>query len=306
MRQSAHGHFSVVLSIMVFAVVSAALGTLPVVAAEQSGLELYRWLDVQGRALPFQDHESILDALRTAPVVQAEPVGRGVAAAQKLTLELDGVRFHAVFRTVDETTNNSPPYNARRPMESRDAAVFEVAAYELSELLGLGRVPPAVVREIDGRKGSVQIWMEATRPEVELVQENALLPPSPPRYLQQKQIMDVFDSLIGNTDRNQGNLLIDQHWNIWLIDHTRAFRQSSELVKRDDLTACERRLWESLRSLDESRIRARVEPYLKGREISNLLTRWRKVVKLTQKLIEEKGEDAVLFDLSGPTASSSD
>lgn len=42
----------------------------------------------------------------------------------------------------------------------RDAAIFESAAYELSRLLGLGRVPPVVERSIDGQKGTLQIWMQ--------------------------------------------------------------------------------------------------------------------------------------------------
>jgi hypothetical protein len=47
--------------------------------------------------------------------------------------------------------------------------------------------------------------------------------------------------LIANTDRNQGNLLIDDRWNIWLIDHTRAFRRTSSSCT-ERLSTCERGL----------------------------------------------------------------
>ena len=40
--------------------------------------------------------------------------------------------------------------------------------------------------------------------------------------------MRVFDELIANTDRNQGNMLIDKQWKLWLIDHTRGFRTTSD------------------------------------------------------------------------------
>lgn len=271
-------------------------------AAQPSGLEAYRWLDVDGRPLPFQDHAAIREALRSGSVISREKIGRGVAGAEKLVLEHDGARFHAAFRTVDVEVESEPMSGAKRPKSYRDAAIFEVAAYELSELYGIGRVPPAVARSIDGAHGTVQIWMEQTTPEIELLEQGSLDPPDPARWNRQKEIMRVFDSLIANNDRNQGNLLIDSSWNIWLIDHTRGFKQSSELIDSDRLTACERGLWASLRGIDEAAVRERVEPYLGSREVRALLLRRDKLIRHLQKLIDKQGEDAVLFDLPAATA----
>ena len=39
----------------------------------------------------------------------------------------------------------------------------------------------------------------------------------------QLQVVRVFDELIQNRDRNQGNILWTSDWKMWLIDHTRAF-----------------------------------------------------------------------------------
>ena len=61
--------------------------------------------------------------------------------------------------------------------------------------------------------------------------------------------MRVFDELIQNKDRNQGNILWTSDWTMWLIDHTRAFRLGQELLKPDDLTRCDRGLLERLRAL---------------------------------------------------------
>ena len=66
------------------------------------------------------------------------------------------------------------------------------------------------------------------------------------------------------------------------------------------MTACERHLWTSLRELDEDTVRQRLAPYLESREISTLLSRRRKLIDHIQKLIDKKGEDAVLFDLRPP------
>lgn len=129
----------------------------------------YVWLDVNLQPLPFQDHETIRDELRTDRIVSREMVGRGVAGTERLILEHDNIRLHAAFRTVDVSVRAPPSGGMRKTtMRYRDAAIFESAAYELSELLGIGRVPPVVARRIGTQDGTVQMWMEDTRPEVEL------------------------------------------------------------------------------------------------------------------------------------------
>ena len=41
--------------------------------------------------------------------------------------------------------------------------------------------------------------------------------------------MKMFDNLIGNPDRNMGNLIVDDDWNLFLIDHSRAFVVTKDL-----------------------------------------------------------------------------
>ena len=45
--------------------------------------------------------------------------------------------------------------------------------------------------------------------------------------------MTMFDNLIGNRDRNRGNMLRDAEWNVILLDHSRAFGVGSELPYRN-------------------------------------------------------------------------
>jgi hypothetical protein len=40
----------------------------------------------------------------------------------------------------------------------------------------------------------------------------------------QMATVKLFDELIANVDRNAGNLVITTDWQIYMIDHTRAFR----------------------------------------------------------------------------------
>lgn len=258
------------------------------------------WRDVSGQPLPFQDHETIRNVMRSARVVSREEVGRGIAGTERLVLEHDRIRFHAAFRDVDlrkgvETRSGS----WRRKRELRDAAILEVAAYELSQLLGIGRVPPVVEREVDGVSGTVQVWVEGAVPEVEV---DELRPPDVERWLQQKQVMRLFDSLIANTDRNQGNLLVDRSWTIWFIDHTRSFRETARLLYVDQVTGCERALWKRLQEVDEATLRQRLGPYLEAAEMSRLVTRHRTLLHHVRRLIRTRGEASVLFDLRPPGA----
>ncbi len=266
-----------------------------------TGIDGYIWLDVNDEPLPFQDHATIQEWMRSANVISRESVGRGVAGVEKLVLEHEGIRLHAAFRSIDVSLRVPPASGVRKTtMKYRDAAIFESAAYELSELLGIGRVPPVVERSIGTQQGTVQIWVEDTRPEVELIEQNELKPPDIVRWREQKQIMFVFDALIANSDRNRGNLLIDRNWNIWFIDHTRAFKRSSKLLNRGRITACDRQLWRSLREIDDETFGHHLEPYLESQEITRLLSRRRKLIQHIQKQIDKHGEDAVIFNLRPP------
>jgi len=256
----------------------------------------YVYLDTDGTPLPFQDHETILEALRTASVVEKKLMSRGVAQNIKLVLEHEGVHFHAVLRMID-VTEKEETGSLRMVVKYRDSYTFETAAYDLNELLGIGRIPPTVERRIDGHHGSVQIWMEGTAPEDLMLEKDRLHPPDKTYWWRQKNIMWVFDALIANTDRNQGNLLIDDDWNLWFIDHTRAFRETSVLFDVNEIKTCERGLWAALQNTDEDAIRESLEPYLTSKELSNLFLRRKKLIKHIAKRIQKKGEDAVLYDL---------
>jgi hypothetical protein len=265
----------------------------------------YLYRDIDGHPLPFQDHPTIVEVLRSAPIVDQELMNRGVAGNIKLILEHRDIRIRAVLRVID-TEVREKTGSKSIILKFRDSYIYEAAAYELDMMLGIGRIPPTTLRKVGEHEGTVQIWMERVTPEDILLDEDRLHPPNVDRYRQQKAIMRVFDALIANTDRNQGNLLIDDHWNIWFIDHTRAFRETSTLVGRDQLDTCERRLWTVVSSTDRRAIRELMEPYLTNREIKKLLARRDKLIKHFQKRIDKLGEDAVLFDLLPPEDASSE
>ena len=252
------------------------------------------WLDAQGQPLPFQSDEAIIEYLETARVVSSKRTGEGTNGAQKVLLEKDGVEMHAVFRDWSVERRRLQMADGTVRLNFRDDCVFELAAYRLSRLLGLDNVPPVARRTIKGRKGTLQIWVENALMEKKRAQDK-IQAPNRVHWVYQKQLMHVFDNLIENDDRNQGNILFDSNWKLWLIDHTRAFRYSKKLPNPKMVRYCPRVVWEGLNKLDRELLEKELKGTLGKAEIGSLLVRRDLLVGHLQNLIDDKGKAGVLF-----------
>jgi hypothetical protein len=277
--------------------------TEPAAVAADTGVR-YRLLDIDGSPLPFIDDEQVLDFLSKAEVISITDVGRGSTKPKKLVLAKDGVRAHAIFRYSNIIGRTA----SKRGMPKsyvKDRYAYEVAAYELSRLLGLHRVPPVVMRKVNGVNGSVQIWLEDVIMNVDR-RDRALKPPDPTRWEQQNQILQLFDNILGNRDRNLGNLLIDRSWTTWFIDHSRSFMASSTPLNPEVVTQCERRVWQSLQSLDQELVQERMKPYLDRFERKTLVARIDHMIEHINEQIANHSQESVLFDLTaaGPPVES--
>jgi len=255
------------------------------------------WLDADGKSLPFQADEEIMEFLRTAEVKRMKTTSQGITRPSKVLLEKDGIRMNAAFRTVSEQKDVARLASGRVEMFFRDSYVFECAAYALAQLLGLDNVPPVVERRIRGTRGSLQIWVEQAMTETDRLKKR-IPPQDVVRWNRQVQIMRVFDHLVSNSDRNQGNILIDQNWKLWMIDHTRAFRRNEHLENPQNILQCDRKLFKRLQALDPEETRRRLKPFLLEVEIKALLKRRDRIIEVIRQRIAEKGEDRILFDLA--------
>ena len=88
-----------------------------------------------------------------------------------MLLEKDGIRADAIFRDVHEERAGADHGGGKADLFFRDDYIFEPAAYELARLLGLDNVPPATLRKLHGKKGSVQIWVENSMTEKKRIQD---------------------------------------------------------------------------------------------------------------------------------------
>ncbi len=264
-----------------------------------AGPRLAGWRGSDGELLPWQSDDEVLDFLTTAEVVSSTVVTGGTSRTLKLLLEKDGARAHAAFRTVD-LRKERVDLGGKVIFGFHDSYRYEVAAYELSRLLDLDSIPPVVMREIDGEQGSLQLWMEKTMTERDR-RLTETTPPDSSQWYGQLQAMRIFDRLIYNFDRNLGNILIDDDWKVWMIDHTRSFRLSNDVPEIKTVTQCERDLWLQLKELDGDEVRDRLEPYVSAKHVRMLMKRRDKVLERIEWLIGEYGEDAVIFSIEEPT-----
>jgi hypothetical protein len=153
-----------------------------------------------------------------------------------------------------------------RPSGYWESYKSEIAAYELDKLLGLGMVPPTVEKRWKGDLGAAMLWLKPVRPWRE-VQDL----PKPEKWNRIAVRMKMFDNFICNPDRNSGNLLVDHDWNLYLIDHSRAFITDKKLVSV--MTRVDRDLWQKMLALDEATLTATLGRWIDGGSIRAMLRR---------------------------------
>jgi hypothetical protein len=235
--------------------------------------------------------------LRTAAIWKVEDAGAGVTGSKRVLLS-DGYRSHyAHWQSVDRF---HPKLETASGTERNlhDSYRFNIAAYRLDKLLDLGMVPVAVERTIQRRRSALSWWVDdVLMTEMERQKKN-LFAPDFRMWREQEYVRRIFDELIANADRNQGNILIDKGWRIWLIDHTRAFRTRSNLRSTAALVRCDRKLLATLKALTAEGVEAGCQPHLSRNQLRDLLRRRDQLVQHFGDLIARLGEPHVLFDLS--------
>ena len=99
----------------------------------------------------------------------------------------------------------------------------EVAAYELSRLLGWGVVPPVVEREGPRGVGSMQLFIEHDPDQHYFAMRGD--PQLHPQYIR----LAAFDLIANNADRKGGHMLLDRSGHVWAIDNALTFHRIDKL-----------------------------------------------------------------------------
>ncbi|MBI4474108.1 MAG: hypothetical protein HY646_15670 [Acidobacteria bacterium] len=232
--------------------------------------------------------------LTQAKITQLKRIGQGVTNPEKATMELNGTTHFAVWKIIDEKKSGVTQMNRGIEIEFQDSWRTEVAAYEMDKILGLGMVPATVERSFNGRRGSLQFFVDSKMAEAERV-KNKIQPPSPADWNYQMFKVRLFDNLIYNNDRHLNNLLITEDFKIRLIDHSRSFRPFAQLKEPKMLTRFSRSLLAKLKELNEPLLKERLGKHLSTFQIQSILKRRDAILKIADELVKQKGEAAVLY-----------
>ena len=234
-------------------------------------------IQVEGRKIWIGREAEFEEFLKQAKVIKVDDVPVGVTKPKRAYVAPGGPAGSFVFKEL---------------MPGRKSGFFEsykseIAAYELDKVMGMGMVPPTVERKYDGVTGSAQLWVDHC---TLLRDRDTTKAPDMGAWNKQVYRQRVWDNLTANIDRNQGNLLMDDGWNLILIDHSRAF--TGAMTMPFPMNKIDKEFYEKLKALDEVTIKERLGKWLFDGP-KPLLKRRDKIVEHFDKLLAQYGEAAV-------------
>lgn len=221
--------------------------------------------------------EEVENFLKTAEITSQVETVDGITNPFKVTLEKDGKKMHGIFKYKDShVMAHKGTWTTSRDMADR--YIYELVAYKLDRILGIGLVPVTVERRHNDVPGIIQLWLNGLVSQWDYI--NKKVPYAGMcDYTDQLNMMDTFDYLIMNRDRNQTNILFSEHdGQIWLIDQSRSFgtsirrpkMQKTYLIKVTDTFK------EKLRELSKEQLEE-MSPWLHSKQIRAI---WRRRGKL--------------------------
>jgi hypothetical protein len=184
--------------------------------------------------------------------------------------------------------------NRPRPTLLPDSYHYEIAAYNMSKLMEFPMVPPVVEREIKETLGSLQLFLEECFP-LSQQQRQDIKPIDSQKFSDDLSELFVFENLVFCERDSEDIYIQESDWKVWRVDFSEAFAPFAELKSESAITKCSKKLFHNLLRLETREIKTVLESNLNDEEIDALLQRKDLVIDKIKQLIEEKGEDAVLF-----------
>ncbi|HKE45138.1 MAG TPA: metallophosphoesterase [Steroidobacteraceae bacterium] len=217
------------------------------------------------------DDDALESWLAQAEIVEVDNIDTGITKPQRVTLRKDGVELRAVFKQLSTDFGIQDRFQA---MNESDRYQYELAAYKLDRLIGLDMVPVTILRSVKDKPGALQFWIDDSI-NVKAMIDAKVRPSGWCDSGSQYNLMNVWDVLIHNADRNQGNALWTKDWTLVLIDHTRAFGaqvQNPTLLYRGGAYVPPA-LAKRLATLNQETLTKTLGQYLQRRQIDAILKR---------------------------------
>ncbi len=244
---------------------------------------------------PQLSEEQMRQFLLTAKVIRSRGGQKGITDTSRLTLSDGNIIHDASFQSIDDHRQKFEGTDGTIEMNFVDSFKYNIAAYELAKMLGIGDMMPVTVRrKCMGKDGSLSWWLPVKIDELERIRRKIPIPDTQAynRFMHKQR---VFAELVYDTDRNRTNVVFSPEWQMWMIDFSRSFRLHRELKEPKILERCDRQLLENLRKLNEGELTAQTKDLLNKAEIQGVMARRDKIVALFDRLIAQKGEKEVLY-----------
>lgn len=174
-----------------------------------------------------------------------------------------------------QVTDGTQYLDVRFVEAKRDEIYPDVAAYRLDRLMNLEMVPVAVVREYDGKMGSLQFLPAKTLSERERQVDKRGGGAWCPLPIQWESMM-IFDALVANDARSADSILYNlSTWQLMLIGHNDAFTLSTAKSTRfkDGRVKIGRGWRNALKSLESDEMQESLGDVLDERRIRSLRKR---------------------------------
>src|SRR3954453_680704 len=241
------------------------------------------------------NREQIKQFLLTAKIVHVKNSSKGITQPLRLTLSDGKLTHDASYQAVDEHKSVLQMSDGHTEMNFVDSYKYNLAAYQLAEMLGVEDMLPVYVeRKYIRGPGSLSWWLAVKMDEADRVKQK-IAGPNPDAWNNQMYRIRVFDELVRDNDANLTNVLIGEDWKIWRVDFTRAFRPNRDLRDANNLVRCDRQLLEKLKTLNAQQLSEKTKHYLTKNELTAVIARRDKIVARFEQLVREKGEAAVLY-----------
>lgn len=263
------------------------------------GLLLTILSSIATAAIAADETDADIEAcLTTGTILKGGEKLVGITQPVKVDVECDGTKREAMFKSLDQHKAGSTRLaSGEVEFNFSDSFRYERAAYLLDRLLGLDMVPVAVLARRKGNDGILVDWIP------DAVHENKVTVsfggPETASMFRQKSRMRMFDSLIYNTDRRPENILVDESTaTIYMIDHSRAFRDTEEL--QEEFAAgrvwLTQEIYDNLIALDEEKLAPLSDGLIKKSQVEALLARRDLIVAKIDQDRQEYGDEAVFLN----------
>jgi len=231
------------------------------------------------------DRDNLERYLLTAEILEVEIDSiEGRTAPWSVILDDGTITRQSLFKYVDR----------RRPTLLPDSYHYELAAYKLSKFLEYAAVPPVVERKIRDTLGSLHLFLEGCF-SLSQQRRQDMKPPDPQNFADELSELAVFENLV-LCERNPEDIYIqEKDWKIWRVDFSEAFAPLAELNAGNEIARCSKDLFLNLQKVETEGLKTVLHPHLNDEEFDALLRRKDMIIDRIKRLIEEQGEDAVLF-----------